>query len=195
MRTLLFSLSIFIGSICNAQCMGDSIVSAKPDSLYVGDTLNLTVWYDFTGSSSYSDSIFLSMNYTPIQSFLYTGSDIVNLLKPNGYGNLTSKIVIPNNSSFDTSYTKVFIYLMQNNGCGASQNNPRKYIYVRNKPTGIQEITGTNFHVIKEVCYYMITGQLYGTFAHKQTNLPSIPLIEEVIYIDNSVTTRELLHL
>jgi hypothetical protein len=68
-------------------------------------------------------------------------------------------------------------------------------VYVKNCALGVINISGNNYRIIKEVRYYTITGQLYGTYGSKQTNLPNVPLIEEVIYIDNSVSTRKLMRL
>jgi len=48
---------------------------------------------------------------------------------------------------------------------------------------------------ITMVRYYTLTGQLIGTYTQKQNNLPKIPLIEEIIYNDNEVSTRELIRL
>lgn len=193
MKNLLLIAFLGIAFIGKSQCMGDSIVSVSHDSLYVGDTLNLTVWYDVNGASN-NDSAFLNLQNIHTY-YLNVSQNLADSLHPTEYGNLKTKIIMPANSSFDTTYTKVYVYISQSLGCG-SLNTIRDYIYVRtHKPTGIQNISGTKYKPIKEVSYYTITGQLYGTFRQKQNNLPEIPLIEEVIYDDNSINTRELLHL
>jgi len=79
-------------------------------------------------------------------------------------------------------------------------NNPPYYapghvnVYIENT-TGVENINNSNTHTIKEVRYYNIIGQLYGIYPHEQLNLPEIPLIEEIIYTDNEVSTRCLIHI
>jgi hypothetical protein len=193
MKKLILIAFLGIALIGKGQCMGDSIVSVSHDSLYVGDTLSLTAWYDVSGASN-NDSAFLNLQNINTY-YINVSQNIADSLHPKQYGNLKTIIIIPANSSFDTAYTKVYVYISQSLGCG-SLNTIRNYIYVRtHKPTGIQTISGNNYKPIKEVRYYTITGQIYGTFSQKQNNLPEIPLIEEVIYNDNSINTRELIHL
>lgn len=203
-RLLLLLTSIIALTSAQAQCMGDSLISATPDSLYVGDTLKVNVYYDATASSKFTDSIFLSMNviigvneYPYANAYLHDYTDVMNAFHPNSYGNIESKLAITSSSYFNnSSWTKVYLYTTQNNSCGPSLNVNRIYVWVKDTGSalGINEIHA-RAQSIREVRYYTVMGQLYGVYPQKQTHLPSVPLIEECIYTDNTVSTRSLINL
>lgn len=188
-----------------AQCSSNSsfIYNIHKDTIVAGDsayfginwTINDTshscmfnpILTDTTGHYNY-----ISLMDTPYMALPYQKKYYDSGAQAEGFYNTSGIWTVIHDSvvkvSFIVPQWKAGWYKYEN------FNTTTYKVYIQST-VGIDEITGTNYKPIQSVRYYTMIGQLYGEYSQRQTNLPHIPLIEEVIYRDQSITTRNILHL
>jgi hypothetical protein len=196
MRKLLLLACIALTLGVKGQCIPNSITNITPDSAWTGDTVKFVFQYQWgTGYfSNNNDTVVFNIQSADgsfgQQLFKICGNKLPTYGCGCG-GTDTLKFIMPNASQVDSTLYHARLSVIDN------ENKITAYMDFigRRLVLGVNEITGINYRVIKEVRYYLVTGQLYGTYSHKQTTLPSIPLIEQVIYTDNSTSSRSLFHL
>ena len=194
-----FACMSFIGNAQYCNCARpDSTVDIIPDTVEVGSYFKFNIWCDWNSShSGGSSDIYDTFNVYCVSFYSSLDSAILKIPVMSAYHNSTSYVEtftarMPKLD--DSIYTHIYIAVVDNNKTYGQGCFSEIFIAKNKGITGIQSVSMTNKQIIC-IRYYTMLGQLYGEFPIKQNNLPSIPLIEEIIYTDGSYSSRNLVHL